>query len=238
MSASETLAIGFATLLWASAADAQVSPTAGSGDPRLQTVVYDANQIIELPVAVGYQLTVELAADERVENAAIGDSAAWQVSANKRGDRIFIKLVAGGAPTNLTVMTDTRTYAFDLIPREASQSTPYVVRFTYPNVDATAVTAETGGTKATSIVEYRLRGAKQLWPSGMGDDTIRTFIEWPADRAMPAVFSVDDTGQEVTVDGYVRDNRYVIDAVWSKLIFRLGEEVAVAERVALKESTR
>lgn len=221
-------------LMGTGSSDAQVRPMPGPGDARLQTVAYDANQIIQLPVALGYQLTVEFAADERVENAAVGDSGAWQVSANKRGDRIFIKLLAWGSPTNLTVMTDARTYAFELVPSEASLSTPYIVCFTYPNDRSGAAPVNTAPQPSVQMFEYRLRGANRLWPSGMGDDAVRTFIEWPADSALPAVFAIDDTGQEVTVDGHMRGGRYVIDVVRPKLIFRLGDEAATAERIIPK----
>jgi type IV secretion system protein VirB9 len=216
--------------LSASTLAGQLRPASGPGDPRLQTVAYDANQVVQLQVAIGYQLTVEFAPDERVENAAVGDSSAWQVSANNRGDRLFIKLSSGGAPTNLTVMTDARTYVFELVPAEGGTSAPYMVRFVYPDGRTDPVSA-TGTPGAGELSSYELRGAKRLWPSAMGDDNVRTFIEWPADRALPAVFAIDDTGQEVTVDGHMRDGRYVIDTVRPKLIFRMDREVATAERI-------
>ena len=220
----------FALLVVCSPAVSQVRPTPGGGDPRLQTVTYDANQVVQLQVAIGYQLTVEFAPDERVENAAVGDSSAWQIAANKRGDRLFIKLSSGGGPTNLTVMTDARTYVFELVPAEGSSSAPYIVRFVYPN-DLAAAPSPTSTPGPGQAHDYQLRGAKRLWPSAMGDDSVRTFIEWPADHPLPAVFAIDDTGQEVTVDGYMRDGRYVIDAVRPKLIFRMDREVATAERI-------
>lgn len=207
----------------------QVRPLPGSGDPRLQTVIYNSNQIVQLPVAVGYQLTVELSPGERIENAALGDTGGWQVTANKRGDRLFIKRQSGGA-TNLTVMTDARTYAFDLVPDEGSVA-PYIVRFVYPS-DATAPTAS--ATAQPELNSYRIRGDKAIWPSAMGDDGVRTFIEWGPEAAMPAVFAIDETGHEITVDGHIRDGRYVIDSIKTKLIFRLGDDTATAERNAPK----
>lgn len=204
----------------------QVRPSPGPGDPRLQTVTYNANQIIQLPVAVGYQLTVELSPGERIENAALGDTGGWQVTANKRGDRLFIKRQSGGGATNLTVMTDARTYAFDLVPDEGSVA-PYIVRFVYLSE---APPPAASATAQPELNNYGIRGDKAIWPSAMGDDGTRTYIEWEPDAAMPAVFAIDETGQEVTVDGYVRNGRYVIDSVKSKLIFRLGNDMATAER--------
>jgi type IV secretion system protein VirB9 len=78
-------------LLLAHGAQAQIRPSPGGGDPRLQTVPYDANQVVQLPVATGYQLMVAFDAGEHIETMAVGDSAGWQVSANKRGDFMFVK---------------------------------------------------------------------------------------------------------------------------------------------------
>ena len=64
------LALAFAAL----PAHAQVRPQPGSGDPRIQSVMYDADQVVQLQVPTGYELTVEFAPDERIENVAVGDS--------------------------------------------------------------------------------------------------------------------------------------------------------------------
>ncbi|HZF95144.1 MAG TPA: TrbG/VirB9 family P-type conjugative transfer protein, partial [Allosphingosinicella sp.] len=92
------LVLAFAAL----PAAAQVRPQPGAGDRRLQTIDYAADQVVILEVAAGYMLTVELAPDEQIENVALGDSGAWQVTANRRGDRLFIKPLQGGISTNMT----------------------------------------------------------------------------------------------------------------------------------------
>ncbi len=124
------------------AAVAQVRPTPGPGDPRIQSVLYDANQVVQLQVASGYQLAIEFAPDERIENVAVGESSAWQVTPNKRGDRLFIKAVQPGVTTNLTVVTDARSYVFELQPMFGPlPDMAYTVRFTYPVAAAAAVAA-------------------------------------------------------------------------------------------------
>ena len=71
----------------------------GGGDPRIQTRrLYDADQVVQLQGAPGYQLDVEFAPDERIESVAVGDSAAWQVTPNRRGDRLFVKPLQAGVP--------------------------------------------------------------------------------------------------------------------------------------------
>ena len=49
-------------------------PPPPTANPRVQTVDYREDQVIVLQAAPGYQLTVELGADERVENVAVAAS--------------------------------------------------------------------------------------------------------------------------------------------------------------------
>ena len=122
---------------------AQVQPQAGSGDPRIQTVAYAADRVILLQGAPGYQITVEFGSDEQIENVAIGDSASWQASPNRRGDYLFVKAVQGGAATNMTVVTTARTYFFELAPIYGpTPEMAYNVRFTYPGGQPDSVADE------------------------------------------------------------------------------------------------
>ena len=199
-----------------------------AGDSRVATIAWHADQVVPLQVAAGYQLMVEFAADERIESVAVGDSSAWQVTPNRSGDRIFVKPLQGGLTTNLTVVTSARTYTFELSQSSGpSAAMPFILRFTYPAADATAE-AEPAGTMAG---RYRLSGARALRPSRISDDGIHTYIEWPREAALPAVYALDERGQESLVNGMMRDDLFVIDAVVTRLVFRIDRDVARAERV-------
>ena len=211
------------------AALAMQAPAQPAGDSRVQTVEWHADQVVPLQVAAGYQLMVEFAADEHIESVAVGDSGSWQVTPNRSGDRIFVKPLGGGLTTNLTVVTSARTYTFELSQLGGpSADMPYIMRFTYPAADSTAE-AEPAGTMAG---RYRLSGARALRPSRISDDGVHTYIEWPRDRALPAVYALDERGGESLVNGMMRDDLFVIDAVVPRLVFRIDRDVARAERVA------
>ena len=226
-------------LLMPAAVAAQVRPTPGPGDPRVQSVLYDTNQVVQLQVATGYQLSVEFAPDERVENVAIGDSGAWQVTPNKRGDHLFIKAVQSGVTTNLTVVTDARTYVFDLLPLYGPlPDMAYTVRFTYPAPAAAPIPspARAGAGVATATLapqpgRYKLGGSRAIRPTEIDDDGEKTYIVWPPDRPLPAIFAIDEKGREMLVDGAMRDGQYVIDSIKQKLLFRLDKDLASAVRV-------
>lgn len=218
-------------LLLAGPVAAQVRPMRGAGDPRLQTAIYDPNQVLQLPVAAGYQLTVELSPDETVQTAAIGDGGGWQVTASKRGNSLFIRSDTSARMTNLSVTTTNRTYAFQLIPMSSqSPDAPFRVQFVYPG----AVTVAPSVLAPTRIGQYKLSGDKAVRPSAITDDGQHTYIEWREDQALPATFVIDETGQEVLADGYMRSGKYVVDSVREKLVFRLDRQVARADRITPK----
>lgn len=226
------LALFLLALLLPAAATAQLRPTPGPGDPRIQSVAYDTNQVVQLQVATGFQLTVEFAPDERIENVAIGDSGAWQVTPNKRGDHLFIKAVQQGVTTNLTVVTDARSYSFELLPLYGPlPDMAYTVRFTYP---APAVATVADAPAAAAPGRYKLSGSRAIRPTEIDDDGLKTYIVWPPEKPLPAIFAIDEKGHEMLVDGAMRDGQYVIDSVKPKLLFRLDREVASAVRVKAK----
>lgn len=203
----------------------QVRPQPGNGDPRIQTVMYDADQVVSLQVPSGYELTVEFAPDERIENVAVGDSGAWQVTPNKRGDRLFLKPLQG-VTTNMTVVTDARSYVFELSPGSAG-SAPFIVRFRYPPPPAPA----NSGPAPVEPGRYKLAGSNDVRPDAISDDGSKTFILWRDNQTLPAVFIIDRDGKETLADGAMREGRYVLDSVNNKLVFRLDKKVANATRV-------
>lgn len=77
---------------------------------------------------------------------------------------------------------------------------------------------------------YRLSGAASIRPSLIWDDGVKTFLDWPEGVEAPAIFAIDTAGHESLVNSYHRDGRFVIDAVHSRLVFRLDRLVARADR--------
>lgn len=219
----------------AAPAAAQVRPTPGTGDPRIQSVSYDANQIVQIQAAPGYQVTLQFGADELIENVAVGDSGAWQVSANRNGGNLYLKPLQP-VPTNMTVVTNVRTYLFDLVPLPGpAPDMAYTIRFTYPSAAGPLQSAE-----AEIIVEgrYRLSGERTLRPSRISDDGQHTYIEFPRDAAIPAIYAVDERGRESLVNGMMRDDLFVIDAVVPRLVFRIDQHTAQATRLQQERTAR
>lgn len=77
---------------------------------------------------------------------------------------------------------------------------------------------------------YKLSGAPPIRPSLIWDDGRKTFLDWPEGVEAPAIFAIDAAGNESLVNSYYRDGRFVIDAVHSRLLFRLDQLTARADR--------
>lgn len=197
-------------------------------DPRLQDIPYDPNAVVQLFVAPGKQMTVMFASGEKIQSVAVGDSASWQVTASRAGDSLFVKPTTAYGTTNMTVISDTRIYLFDLVST-ASPDSAYLIRFTYPET-AAAVAEQQAPAEEEEEGRYRLSGARALRPDAIEDDARKTYITWRAGKAMPAVFAIGPGGDEMLVDGYVRDGVYTIDRVYKTLIFRFDKKTATAVR--------
>ena len=77
---------------------------------------------------------------------------------------------------------------------------------------------------------YKVSGAPAIRPSLIWDDGQKTFLDWPENIEAPAIFAIDAAGNESLVNSYFRDGHFVIDAVYSRLLFRLDQLTARADR--------
>lgn len=210
-------------------ATAQVRPIPRPEDPRLQTIIFHPDEVVRITVAPDSQLTLLLSVDERIRSVALGDSGAWQVTVGAGRDRLFIKpLRISSSLSNMTVMTDAHVYTYDLEAADGPWSA-YVIRYMYP-IDATPEASGAAEGLEPLNERYRITGAKELRPVSITDDGQRTFITFAQGQSLPAIFAVDAKGDEVTLDGYMRDGRYTIDRVVPKLVFRVDTHTATATR--------
>lgn len=196
---------------------------------------YDPAQIVQLQGAPGYQLTVQLSPDEQVQNVAVGDSGAWQVSVNRAGDHLFVKPLQAEVATNMTVITSVRVYNFELTPLFGpTPDMAWTVRFRYPAPPAEAADSEFVDVSAARrrMSRYRVRGDRLVRPSSVTDDGTHTYVRWPADAPIPAVFEIGAGGEERLVNGAMRGDELVIDGVPGRLRLRIDRHVARVDRLS------
>ncbi len=127
------LAVIFFAIFFASSAFSQTPITT---DSRIRTLVYNPNEVYELKFYYNYQSFIEFAEDEEIEMISIGEAFAWRLTPS--GKRLFVRPLEIAAHTNMTIITNKRTYHFDIRSDEfngkADEDLVYTVRFFYPQV--------------------------------------------------------------------------------------------------------
>lgn len=212
-------------------------------DARLVERLYDPATVVRIEGRAKVQATIRFADDETIENVAIGDSQSWQVTPNKRANLLFVKPLEPTAATNMTVVTNRRTYMFDLVANPRFRPL-YLLSFTYPvepGDEAEQVAREeanavemTAATDPFAVVDpaalnfaWSGAGKPELLPERTFDDGAATFLVWPAGISVPAILIKDYAGTEGPVNFTVRGDTVVVDGVPREIILRSGKDRAV-----------
>lgn len=229
-------------LSFVAAATALITIPAQASDSRLVSRLYNEDEVVRIAGRIGVQASIAFAEDEHIENVAVGDSALWQITPNKRANLLFVKPLAANARTNMTVVTDRHTYFFDLVA--ASTGNPlYVLRFTYPEMPKhaeapaapPAMTAEeqrvaNGEDKPVDPAQLNFawvkRGDAKLFPDRLFDDGQATYVSWAPSVRLPAILVRNEKGDEGPVNYAVRGDTIVIDGVPERIYLRSGKDSA------------
>lgn len=233
-------------ILAAAAMCGAAAASAQAADVRIKMRQYNPDEVVVVEGRAGVQATIAFAEQEQIENIAIGDSSSWQVTPNKRADLLFVKPLGANSRTNMTVVTDRRTYLFDLVARP--EGTPiYVLRFSYPPEaqpmrKATALmSADEAAAAAAPPKEaaeadpahlnfaWRTKGERKIMPSRIYDDGDATYLTWPARSPIPAILTRNEKGEEGAVNYAVRGEVLVLDSVPKTIVLRSGRDMATLE---------
>ena len=227
------------------AAPLALAAPARADDARLVERLYSPDDVVTIQGHTNVQATIRFEDDEHIENVAIGDSQKWQVTPNRRANLLFVKPLTERAATNMTVVTDKRTYLFDLVASPANRNPLYVLSFTYPEEPEEVQQAEAAEVEGPNPVElaaatdpyavvdpallnhaWGKRGDRKLLPAAIYDDGNATFLTWPAGTPLPAILIKDHKGDEGPVNYAVRGDVIVVDGVPREIVLRSGEDSA------------
>ncbi|MEO7787689.1 MAG: TrbG/VirB9 family P-type conjugative transfer protein [Sphingomicrobium sp.] len=215
------------------------SSAASAADERIRTLRYDPNQIVSVAGRAGIQSTIEFGPDEHIESVAVGDSAAWQVTPNRRASLLFVKPLVASSKSNMTVVTDQRTYMFDLIAGRAAPL--YALKFSYPDTPAkpkieqasiVIVPPPPPPTPAQLNFGWKTKGAANLLPSRVFDDGTTLYLAWARGAQLPAVLTISDDGKEGALNYRVAGDYLVVTPVPGNIVLRYGKKSATAVRAA------
>lgn len=215
---------------------------ASAEDKRIRTLAYDPQAIIQIVGREGIQSTVEFGDDERIENVAVGNSSAWEITPNRRASLLFLKPLLRSTRTNMTVVTDRHMYMFDLVAGPRDGAPIYALKFTYPDdkpqaASEAAKVAEAPPSPPPFSPEqlnfgWQTKGSGKLLPSKIFDDGKVLYLSWSRDAALPAILTVSSDGREGPVNYRAVGDFIIIDPLPTNILLRVGKRSATIWQVA------
>ena len=229
---------------------AELTPPKGSFDSRVRVVDYNPADVVKLTTFYGVSTHVQFGPKEEIKDVAVGDQQAWDIV--PRGSHLFIKPKAQKADTNVTVVTDKRVYQFALVvePRNVRDATAwrdpnlvFSLSFRYPDEEAARLTAQAKAAEAKAAQtdvkgklaeakkrdenrDYWVAGSEEVSPTAARDDGRFIYLTFSNNRDMPAVYAVDNEGNEALINTNVEGNEIVVQRMVRKLTLRKGNSVA------------
>ncbi|MBS0448543.1 MAG: TrbG/VirB9 family P-type conjugative transfer protein [Proteobacteria bacterium] len=227
-------------LLCLSLAHAETTPPPGPVDPRVRVIAYNPDDVIRLHGYVGYQIHMQWADGEEFVNLGAGDVGGLDVGAEK--NHFFLKPKQEKVETNLTVLTNLRTYHFDYSVGKApanpllARDMVYSLRFTYPREDAKRAAADAERRRADAALNqatadrprnlaYAYCGTPALKPIAAFDDGVHTHLRFAARGEFPAIFVRNDDGSESLINFNVEQDEVVVHRVAKRFVLRRGQLV-------------
>jgi type IV secretion system protein VirB9 len=196
--------------------------------------MYGPDEVFKFTGHYGYQSSIVLEEGEEVVTISMGDSVPWQIT--PQGNRIFLKPVQQDAQTNMTLITNLRTYLFELHAEEADEgiSDPdliWVLKFIYPAKPIIRKKREKLRKPEPETLQnfnfnYSIRGSYEFSPIKIYDDGEFTYFQFRDKNAeIPAFFQVAEDGSEGLVNFRTRDDLIIVERIASRFTLRHGNDI-------------
>lgn len=228
----QLLVLSFA-LLMAAEVYALKEPRPQGVDSRIHTIMYSPEEVFKFTGHYGYQSSILFEDGEEILTISMGDSIPWQITPS--GNRIFLKPVQQDAETNMTVLTNKRSYLFELHAQEAeSINDPdliWILKFIYPSQPIIRPRTEKIEKPEEKGLEnfnfnYAIRGSFEISPIQIYDDGEFTYFTFRDKNAeIPAFFLVAPDGTESLINFRTRDDMIIVERVASRFTLRQGKEI-------------
>ena len=212
-----------------------------AGDNRIRSLVYDPDRIVQVLGRTGIQSTIQFDGDERIQNVAVGDSSKWQVTPNHGATLLFVKPLAPRVRTNMTVVTDRRTYMFDLVAGDKWTTPVYALKFSYPNdkaaepavkpveqAQAAAVQQQPATMTADKLhFDWQSRGERKLIPARVFDDGTSVYLSWNRETPLPAILTMSENRKEGPLNYRMSGEYIVVSPIPQNMVLRYDNRVAM-----------
>jgi type IV secretion system protein VirB9 len=217
-------------------------------DPRIKVIMYSPNEVFKFDGYLGYQSNIEFAEDEEILTISIGNSLSWNLVPN--GNRLFIKPLDPDATTNMTLITNKRTYLFEMHSKEtesiSDKNLTFSLRFVYPGEEEAMSSSNADLSPLPDIINepeqynfrYSIRGSDFVAPIRIFDDGRFTYFEFRDKNAeVPAFFSVDAQGNESIINFRARGDYIIVERVSNRFTLRHGGDVVCVYNEAMPNMT-
>ena len=213
-----------------------LAPAIGAPDGRIRTIDYEPSGIVQLTGYVGYHIHFQFAPDERFVSLGAGDTAALDIGSET--NHLFLKPRVATAGTNLTILTNRRTYfiEFRALARPPRPDEPvYSVAYRYESgvAQATAeqrppVAGDATGPLTRPIINraYWFCGSPALRPTYVADDGLQVRLKFSPQAELPAIYVESSAGEESLVNSHVEGDTVIIHRLARRFVLRRGREVA------------
>jgi len=205
-------------------------------DHRVRTVMYQPDEVFKFVGHYGFQSSIEFAPDETIQTISMGDSTAWMLQ--PAGSRLFLKPIEQGATTNMTLITNRRTYLFELHAREAQDindpDMTFIYRFMYSGDGSGGVKNYVDSVPLPDITNepekynfhYSISGPEATAPIRIFDDGQFTYFQFRNHNAdVPAFFLTDSSGAESIINYRTRGDYIVVERVAPRFTLRYGQDI-------------
>lgn len=226
-----------ATMALSTFAHAAQEPEPSRGDPRIRYVTYDPNDVVLLYSRIGASMLVQFGPDEKLVDMVGGDVDAWGAASTSARNGIFLKPAAVAPETNIQVITNRRTYNFELRLSPKGKPNYLTVRFRYPEDEHATAAATRDDAQVQALLDaripagnrdYTVQGSSELAPIEAWDDGRTTFLRFRARSGIPAIYAArgeDDSLEQITRP-VTKDDVVEVPGVYRRLVLRIGRQVA------------
>ena len=204
-----------------------------AADDRIRYLTFDSDQVVTIEAVVGIVVHIVLEPGESYLAHAFGDGKAWDFA--YRQHHLFLKPVAKDADSNLTVVTDKRSYHFALELRTDKGAVPtYELVFRYPGADGKRGRQEAREREVEEALErparspnlhYSMSGDEELAPVNCWDDGEFTSFKFGSATDLPAIYFVDSEGKESVAGRHTSGGAngiIVMHKVAARWVLRIG----------------
>lgn len=213
-------------------------------DSRILKINYKPGEVTLVHAKTFFTTQVIFGENESIVSVQSGDADAWTISVDKNIPNVMtLKPTLSGSHSNINVVTTNergrhRYYRFEVKSFDhnnaKSTNATYAIKFLY-DMPLKLMTKK----NITKIEQdyhfinsynkmYSISGEGSLLPKMVYDDRVFTYVEFPEHATIPAIFEVNERGEEFVVNFRKRKNTLVVQGVFSQLTLRYGRDKATS----------